>query len=158
MGKKYHCPNCGSRFVEFGAKKLDYKCPNAECGEERLILSSVGIHELGVTSEGLATISEVSPLREEWEGTHRIKSGINTATMNEKADHLITIARHYGGRIPVTMLCDPNKRKELSIRLFNRDHEFNYVRYVVSKAQDIGALVYEGDCLVLKYPEKLGQW
>jgi DNA-directed RNA polymerase subunit RPC12/RpoP len=33
MAVKYHCPKCERRFVEWGAQKLGFKCPNCE-GEE----------------------------------------------------------------------------------------------------------------------------
>ena len=35
MPIKYHCPNCGKRYVEWGAEKLGFKCP--ECEGEELI-------------------------------------------------------------------------------------------------------------------------
>ena len=33
MAIKYHCRKCGKRFVEWGAAKLNYKCPNCETEE-----------------------------------------------------------------------------------------------------------------------------
>lgn len=33
MGVKYHCPKCGKRFVDWGAKKLEFKCPDCEDGQ-----------------------------------------------------------------------------------------------------------------------------
>lgn len=33
MPVKYHCPKCGRRFVDWGAEKLGFKCPDCE-GEE----------------------------------------------------------------------------------------------------------------------------
>lgn len=35
---KYICPKCGRRFVDWGAEKLQYKCPTEECNEETLVL------------------------------------------------------------------------------------------------------------------------
>jgi DNA-directed RNA polymerase subunit RPC12/RpoP len=35
---KYYCPKCHKRFVEWGAKKSGFKCPNADCGHEELKL------------------------------------------------------------------------------------------------------------------------
>jgi DNA-directed RNA polymerase subunit RPC12/RpoP len=35
MSVKYQCPKCGKRFVDWGAEKLGYKCPN--CPEEELV-------------------------------------------------------------------------------------------------------------------------
>ena len=36
MSVKYHCPKCEKRFVDWGAKKLDFKCP--DCDEEQLVV------------------------------------------------------------------------------------------------------------------------
>lgn len=38
MAVKYFCPKCGRRFVEWGAQKLDFKCPTEKCGEEPLLV------------------------------------------------------------------------------------------------------------------------
>ena len=35
---KYICPKCGRRFVDWGAEKLQYKCPSEACKEEPLVL------------------------------------------------------------------------------------------------------------------------
>ena len=35
MAVKYQCPNCERRFVDWGAEKLGYKCP--ECGDSDLL-------------------------------------------------------------------------------------------------------------------------
>ena len=35
MPVKYHCPGCSKRFVDWGAEKLGYKCP--DCGDVELI-------------------------------------------------------------------------------------------------------------------------
>jgi len=35
MAIKYHCRKCGKRFVEWGAEKLGYKCP--DCENEELV-------------------------------------------------------------------------------------------------------------------------
>lgn len=35
MAVKYHCRKCGKRFIDWGAEKLDFKCP--ECEEEELV-------------------------------------------------------------------------------------------------------------------------
>ena len=35
MAVKYHCPKCDKRYVEWGAKKLDFQCP--DCEEEKLV-------------------------------------------------------------------------------------------------------------------------
>lgn len=35
MPVKYECPKCEKRFVEWGAEKLNFKCPN--CEEEPLV-------------------------------------------------------------------------------------------------------------------------
>jgi DNA-directed RNA polymerase subunit RPC12/RpoP len=35
MAIKYHCRKCGKRFVEWGAAKLNYKCPS--CDNEELV-------------------------------------------------------------------------------------------------------------------------
>ncbi len=35
---KYICPKCGRRFVDWGAEKLNFKCPTEECAEETLVL------------------------------------------------------------------------------------------------------------------------
>ncbi len=37
MAVKYYCPLCGRRFVDWGAEKLQYKCPSETCNEEPLI-------------------------------------------------------------------------------------------------------------------------
>ena len=36
MPIKYHCPSCNRRFVDWGAEKLEFKCP--DCEGEKLIL------------------------------------------------------------------------------------------------------------------------
>ncbi len=41
MPIKYHCPNCGKRFVDWGAEKLGFKCP--DCGDVEL--ARVGQHD-----------------------------------------------------------------------------------------------------------------
>lgn len=38
MAVKYICPKCGRRFVDWGAEKLQYKCPSEECNGETLVL------------------------------------------------------------------------------------------------------------------------
>ncbi|MCK5862753.1 MAG: hypothetical protein KAH38_09725 [Candidatus Hydrogenedentes bacterium] len=38
MAVKYTCPECGRRFVEWGAKKLDFKCPGETCNDAKLAL------------------------------------------------------------------------------------------------------------------------
>lgn len=35
MAVKYHCSGCSKRYVEWGAKKLNFKCP--DCGDEDLV-------------------------------------------------------------------------------------------------------------------------
>ena len=35
MAVKYHCKKCGKRFVEWGAEKLGFKCP--DCEKEDLV-------------------------------------------------------------------------------------------------------------------------
>lgn len=35
MAVKYHCKKCGKRFVEWGAQKLGFKCP--DCTDEELV-------------------------------------------------------------------------------------------------------------------------
>ena len=39
MAVKYHCPACGRRFVEWGAKKMEFICPSEGCDQVKLILS-----------------------------------------------------------------------------------------------------------------------
>ncbi|MCH7959764.1 MAG: hypothetical protein IID08_06520 [Candidatus Hydrogenedentes bacterium] len=36
MAVKYTCPKCNKRFIDWGAKKLDFKCP--DCKDEALVL------------------------------------------------------------------------------------------------------------------------
>lgn len=36
MPIKYHCPSCNRRFVDWGAEKLEFKCP--DCEGEKLVL------------------------------------------------------------------------------------------------------------------------
>lgn len=33
MTAKYHCSQCGKRYVDWGAKNLDFKCPDCEDGK-----------------------------------------------------------------------------------------------------------------------------
>jgi len=40
MAVKYHCRKCGKRFLDWGAEKLGYKCP--ECGDEELVRLGAG--------------------------------------------------------------------------------------------------------------------
>ncbi len=35
MAIKYHCPRCGKRYVDWGAEKLGFKCP--DCEDEELV-------------------------------------------------------------------------------------------------------------------------
>lgn len=39
MTAKYHCRKCGKRFVDWGAEKLGYKCPDCD-GEELIRVGS----------------------------------------------------------------------------------------------------------------------
>lgn len=39
MPVKYHCPKCGRRFVDWGAEKLGFKCP--DCDDEELVRAGV---------------------------------------------------------------------------------------------------------------------
>jgi predicted RNA-binding Zn-ribbon protein involved in translation (DUF1610 family) len=39
MPVKYHCPKCGRRFVDWGAEKLGFKCP--DCENEELVRAGV---------------------------------------------------------------------------------------------------------------------
>lgn len=41
MPVKFHCPKCGRRFVDWGAEKLGFKCP--DCDDEELV--RVGVSE-----------------------------------------------------------------------------------------------------------------
>jgi len=41
MGLKYHCPKCGKRYIEWGAEKLGFRCP--DCDDEELV--RVGVSE-----------------------------------------------------------------------------------------------------------------
>lgn len=36
MAVKYHCPKCNKKYMEWGAEKLAFKCP--ECSDEKLVL------------------------------------------------------------------------------------------------------------------------
>jgi len=38
--KKYHCRKCGRRFIDWGAEKLNYKCPDCD-GEELVRVGGV---------------------------------------------------------------------------------------------------------------------
>ncbi len=38
MAIKYFCPKCHKRFVEWGAQKNGFKCPNPDCEKEELKL------------------------------------------------------------------------------------------------------------------------
>ncbi len=35
MAIKYHCPKCGKKFVEWGAEKVGFRCP--DCEDEELV-------------------------------------------------------------------------------------------------------------------------
>lgn len=159
MPLKYHCPNCGRKFIEEGARKLDFKCPTEGCDQEKLIAPGIEPQDTEghcpSTGSNITDKSKIEELRTKWEQELRIVRGINTQGMEEKADYLIKIAKNYGGKIPLAMLCDEQKRTDLCLRLFDSAHEYNFIRYVVSKGQDLGVLEYEGDSLVLKYPHKL---
>lgn len=41
---KFFCPKCGRRFVEWGAEKLEFKCPTEGCEQEQLL--ALGSNEL----------------------------------------------------------------------------------------------------------------
>jgi predicted nucleic acid-binding Zn-ribbon protein len=53
MVVKYQCPACSKRFVEWGAQKIDFKCP--DCEEEKLVLMG--------PSESAATAKKKPSLR-----------------------------------------------------------------------------------------------
>jgi hypothetical protein len=36
--EKYHCLKCGCCFVDWGAKKLNFKCPTEGCDQAEMIL------------------------------------------------------------------------------------------------------------------------
>lgn len=38
MPIKYYCPKCHRKFLEWGAKKTNFACPNSDCGAESLVL------------------------------------------------------------------------------------------------------------------------
>ena len=38
MAGKYYCPKCHRKFIEWGAEKVGYKCPNQDCNGESLKL------------------------------------------------------------------------------------------------------------------------
>ena len=38
MPIKYYCPKCHRRFLEWGAEKLAFACPNPDCEAEQLVL------------------------------------------------------------------------------------------------------------------------
>ena len=35
MAIKYHCPKCGKRYIDWGAEKAGFKCP--DCEDEELV-------------------------------------------------------------------------------------------------------------------------
>ena len=37
MAVKYHCRKCGKRFIDWGAEKLGFKCP--DCENEQVVFS-----------------------------------------------------------------------------------------------------------------------
>ncbi len=47
MAIKYHCPKCGKRYVEWGAEKLGFRCP--DCQDEELIRVGASPDKLGQT-------------------------------------------------------------------------------------------------------------
>ena len=47
MAVKYHCPTCGRCFVEWGAIKLEFKCPEA-CNHAGLVLPGTDNTNIGV--------------------------------------------------------------------------------------------------------------
>jgi hypothetical protein len=53
MTEKYQCPNCGRCFVDWGAKKLSFLCPDENCEKVRLILLTSNNHYI---SDKLKTI------------------------------------------------------------------------------------------------------
>jgi hypothetical protein len=54
------------------------------------------------------------------------------------------------------MMVSHEKRKEVSLSLFRKKNEFNYILYTVWMGlKGIGALAYDGDYIILKYPGKL---
>ena len=52
MPLKYYCPKCDKRYIDWGAEKLDFKCPDCE-GET---LYRVGTHPDGV--DGAPSLSK----------------------------------------------------------------------------------------------------
>ena len=38
MAEKYYCPTCGCRYIDWGAEKLDFKCPTEGCEQNTLLL------------------------------------------------------------------------------------------------------------------------
>lgn len=53
MADKYICTKCGRKYVDWGAKKLDFKCPTEGCAENLLVL-------LGSSEASLLEISAKS--------------------------------------------------------------------------------------------------
>ncbi len=151
MTGQYYCTKCNRKFVDWGAEKLDYKRPNKGCEQAPLVSGYLSTTNL--PGQNPTTTENTSPLIEEWETSYRIKKGINTSSMEEKGDYLRTIVNHFpGGKIPLDVICNTQKRRDLSIFLFSNDNERNFIRYVISMGQHLRKLTYEGDYLVMRHP------
>ncbi|MGC8737768.1 MAG: hypothetical protein ACP5UA_03865 [Candidatus Hydrogenedens sp.] len=47
---KYICPQCGKKFVEWGAQKFDFKCPNCR---------DVQLQRIGISSEQITSTPKI---------------------------------------------------------------------------------------------------
>lgn len=71
MAVKYHCRKCGKRFVEWGAEKLGFKCP--DCENEELVRVGVAdekvVRKPSLKRRPRRVVSAVSTMDDEGIGT-----------------------------------------------------------------------------------------
>lgn len=62
MAVKYHCPTCGRSFVDWGAIKLEFKCPTEGCSHAALVLPGVGTTNIGVKPKSKRSKKTLVPI------------------------------------------------------------------------------------------------
>ena len=80
---------------------------------------------------------------------------VNTSKMRQKKRYVSQLFDRFENKIPLVVLVNEEKRLSLSRELFDNDNEYNFIQYPLRKAQDAGAVVFQGEFITLKYPERL---
>lgn len=62
MDIKYHCPTCGRIFVEWGAVKLEFKCPTEACSHAELVLPEAAANSIVAKPKSKRTKKTIMPI------------------------------------------------------------------------------------------------